>query len=275
MADDCRMADWNTGAQPHCSIHGFERNEKCHECRSDYKDYVERHDPNDRGPESLPVPVFEATAASAIAAAAKDYLEVMDVYFESGRNAAYMPAVGRKAAELRSALGATPPKDLRYFDAGGLKWTTPVNVEHLILQLQTLDPEMKVGAVAFIEIEGVRKARTYGLSRSRERWDKNGWLNYKLPGPECLAFWAAPWEPIGGVNGPDTQVLEWKRPAEELPQDGEKVLIEVDYGQTPPQHFVSTMAPCEAFANDRLPFCFRGPGPFRHFGHEIIRWARI
>lgn len=218
MADDCRMADWNTGAQPHCSIHGFERNENCHECRSD----------------------------------------LLDELAQGGR-----------------VIAITSPKDLRYFDACGLKWGTPVNVEHLILQLQTLDPEMKVGAVAFIEIEGVRKARTYGLSRSRERWDENGWLNYKLPGPECLAFWAAPWEPIGGVNGPDTQVLEWKRPAEELPQDGEKVLIEVDYGQTPPQHFVSTMAPCEAFANDRLPFCFRGPGPFRHFGHEIIRWARI
>jgi hypothetical protein len=74
-----------------------------------------------------------------------------------------------------------------YWPDGSLKWSSPINVEHLILQLKTLDPMMKVSSITHIDGYG---ARAYGLSMSRERWDEAGWLNFKLEGPECLAIWA-------------------------------------------------------------------------------------
>lgn len=92
-------------------------------------------------------------------------------------------------------------KDERYYrEDGSLKWTSAANVAHLILQLQTLDPEMKVSTVTFIDLREGRKARAYGMSLSRERWDESGWLNFKLPGPECLAIWANPREEINGLS---------------------------------------------------------------------------
>ena len=95
-------------------------------------------------------------------------------------------------------------KDERYFDIRGqLIWGCPVNVQHLILQLQTLNPEMKVSSVTFVNMKEERKARAFGLSLSRERWDEHGWLNFRLPGPECLALWASQYEAVEGVNGPE------------------------------------------------------------------------
>lgn len=86
-----------------------------------------------------------------------------------------------------------------YWPDGSLKWGHPVNVIHLILQLQTLDPEMKVSSVLHIDTQQGTKARAYGLSMSRERWDENGWLNYKLNVPECLAIWATQREQVEGL----------------------------------------------------------------------------
>lgn len=78
-------------------------------------------------------------------------------------------------------------KDERYYHPdGSLKWGYPVNVEHLILQLQTMDPEMQVSSVMHIG----DRARAYGLSMSYERWDADGWLDYQLDVPRCLAIWA-------------------------------------------------------------------------------------
>lgn len=79
----------------------------------------------------------------------------------------------------------------RFSPDGSVRWGCPRDVGHLIAQLKTFDEEMKVSGVTFIDIEGGRKARAYGLSLSRERWDASGWLNFKLPGPECLALWAS------------------------------------------------------------------------------------
>lgn len=94
-------------------------------------------------------------------------------------------------------------KDERYYHSdGSLKWGTPVNVQHLILQLQTIAPDTKVSSVTFIETMGGRKAKACGLSMSNERWDASGWLNFRLPGPKCLALWASQPEKIDGVNGP-------------------------------------------------------------------------
>ena len=82
--------------------------------------------------------------------------------------------------------------DRYYWPDGSLKWGHPVDVGHLILQLQTLDQAMKVSSISFIDTKEGRKARAYGLSMSRERWDEGGWLNYQLDTPECLAIWANP-----------------------------------------------------------------------------------
>ncbi|MCU1284463.1 MAG: hypothetical protein JWO13_813 [Acidobacteriales bacterium] len=84
----------------------------------------------------------------------------------------------------------------RYYDTykdgtQSLKWGSPLDVGHLIVQLQTLDPKMKVSSVTFIELEGKTRARAYGLSMSRERWNQAGWLDYKLDVPESLAIWAS------------------------------------------------------------------------------------
>jgi hypothetical protein len=74
---------------------------------------------------------------------------------------------------------------------GSLKWGFPIDVGHLILQLQTLDPRMKVSSVTFIDTPDGRRPRAYGLSMSRERWDaETGWLDYTLKTPECLGIWA-------------------------------------------------------------------------------------
>jgi hypothetical protein len=106
--------------------------------------------------------------------------------------------------QLDAALASIPaPADERYYyDCGGtrLRWGHPENVQHLILQLQTFDPEMKVSSVTFLDLPEGRKARAYGLSMSRERWDERGWLNFALPGPECLAIWATRPENVQGVN---------------------------------------------------------------------------
>ena len=79
------------------------------------------------------------------------------------------------------------PDERYYWPDGSVKWGYPVNVQHLIIQLETMDPEMKVSSV--IPING--KARAYGLSMSLERWDENGWLDYSLSIPHCLAIWAS------------------------------------------------------------------------------------
>jgi len=107
-------------------------------------------------------------------------------------------------ANFNAALpspGAQPPSDETdyYWKDGALKWGHPHDVGHLILQLQTLDPKMKVSSVTFIDMKDGRKARAYGLSMSRERWDESGWLNFKLPGPECLAIWSNPREEVNGI----------------------------------------------------------------------------
>lgn len=101
--------------------------------------------------------------------------------------------------------GATPPaaspQPAEYFwEDGSLKWGHPLDVGHLIMQLQTLDPHMKVSSVTFIETKEGTKARAYGLSMSRERWDESGWLNFSLPGPECLAIWAKERQQISGLS---------------------------------------------------------------------------
>src|ERR1700723_800282 len=83
----------------------------------------------------------------------------------------------------------TPPTaiDPGYYGVDGkLKWGYPIDVGHLIAQLQTLDPKMKVSSV--MHING--KARAYGLSLSYERWDESGWLDFTLDVPKCLAIWA-------------------------------------------------------------------------------------
>lgn len=91
-------------------------------------------------------------------------------------------------------------KDSRYYDTrGDLRWGHPVNVGHLIAQLQTMDPEMKVSSVTYLPWHDNRKARAFGLSMSRERWGEDGYLNYKLPIPDCLAFWANVREPVEGL----------------------------------------------------------------------------
>ncbi len=95
------------------------------------------------------------------------------------------------AEQVRRLLDAQPIKDDRYYwPDGTLKWTYPIDVGHLIAQLQTLDRKMKVSSVIFIDTEDGRKARACGLSMSRERWDESGWLNFQLNVPECLAIWA-------------------------------------------------------------------------------------
>lgn len=98
-----------------------------------------------------------------------------------------------------------------YYDKfGRLNWTYPVNVRHLILQLQTLDPEMKVSSVHHIEMANGSgtKARAYGLSMSRERWGETGWLDFSRGGPECLAIWAQPRrDGLAGLN-PEPELRE-------------------------------------------------------------------
>jgi len=77
-----------------------------------------------------------------------------------------------------------------YWPDGSVRWGYPVNVRHLIVQLETMDPEMKVSSVMNIHAPNGTKARAYGLSMSLERWGEDGWLDYKLPIPHCLAIWA-------------------------------------------------------------------------------------
>lgn len=97
-----------------------------------------------------------------------------------------------------------------YSPDGSLKWGSPIDVGHLILQLQTLDPNMKVSAVSFIDTEKGRIAWAYGLSMSRERWDENGRLDFSLPVPECLAIWASfgPTTPAPVEPSPDARKKE-------------------------------------------------------------------
>jgi hypothetical protein len=94
---------------------------------------------------------------------------------------------------------------------GSVKWGYPIDVGHLILQLQTLDPTMKVRSVMFIDrADGSgSKPRAYGLSMSYERWDESGWLNFQLPGPKCLAIWAetSPQNVIGLAPFDESQAL--------------------------------------------------------------------
>ena len=77
-----------------------------------------------------------------------------------------------------------------YWPDGSLKWGHPIDVGHLILQLQTLDPKMKVSSVMFLDMKDGRKPRAFGLSMSFERWNDAGWLDFSLPVTKCLAFWA-------------------------------------------------------------------------------------
>lgn len=111
-----------------------------------------------------------------------------------------------KVIRLQFPAGAAPssvppPQDKRYYwKDGHLKWGFTHDVRHLILQLQTLDPDMRVSSVTFIDMKDGKKARAYGLSMSRERWDEGGWLNFKLPGPECLAIWANPRQEVEGLS---------------------------------------------------------------------------
>lgn len=76
-----------------------------------------------------------------------------------------------------------------YHPDGSLKWGHPIDIGHLILQLQTLDPKMKVSSVSHIDNH---RARAYGLSMSYERWGEDGWLDFSLDVPKCLAIWAQP-----------------------------------------------------------------------------------
>ena len=133
-------------------------------------------------------------------------------------------AQAQKAPELEAEAGcdsaqeSAKENDARYYwRVDSLKWGCPENVQHLILQLQTLDPEMKVSSVHHIHMpSGETRARAYGLSMSRERWNETGWLDYSLPVPECLAIWAQPPQELEGVNGPKTQESapeEWMRQA--------------------------------------------------------------
>ena len=78
-----------------------------------------------------------------------------------------------------------------YNEHGRLNWGWPIDVGHLILQLQTLDPKMKVGSVYFVDIRWERKSRASGLSLSYERWGEDGWLDFSGIGPLCLAVWAS------------------------------------------------------------------------------------
>lgn len=95
-----------------------------------------------------------------------------------------------------------PAKDPRYYDMHGrLNWTHPVNVAHLILQLQSLDPEMKVSSVSHVDFGPKLRARAYGLSMSYERWDEKGWLDFSLDVPKCLAIWATERKETEGVAG--------------------------------------------------------------------------
>lgn len=109
---------------------------------------------------------------------------------------------------MQTSLDGRADKEYYYRD-GSLKWGSPIDVGHLILQLQTLDPKMQVGAVTFIELQGKRVPRTFGLSMSRERWSGTGFLNYKLPGPTCLALWVNPREPVAGLT-PRYRVWLWQ-----------------------------------------------------------------
>lgn len=86
-----------------------------------------------------------------------------------------------------------------YWPDGHLKWGHPVNVSHLILQLQTLDPKMKVSSVIFIDTKDGKKARACGLSMSKERWGESGWLDYQRGGPLCLAIWASARQEVNGL----------------------------------------------------------------------------
>ena len=101
-------------------------------------------------------------------------------------------------AQSREAQG---DKDGRYYDKfGRLHWGSPIDVGHLIEQLKTLDPHMKVSSVMNIHLKEGTKARAFGLSMSRERWDETGWLDWKRGGPECLALWGNPREPVEGMS---------------------------------------------------------------------------
>ena len=79
------------------------------------------------------------------------------------------------------------PDERYYWPDGSVRRGYPVNVQHLIIQLETMDPEMKVSSVMTV----LGKPRAYGLAMSLERWGENGWLDYSLPVPHCLAIWAS------------------------------------------------------------------------------------
>lgn len=90
------------------------------------------------------------------------------------------------------------PNPHYYSPNGDLLWGWPHDVRHLILQLRTLDQDMRVGTVTHVTIDGKSRSRVFGLSMSYERWDEAGWLDFTLTGPKHLALWANPRETTDG-----------------------------------------------------------------------------
>lgn len=115
----------------------------------------------------------------------------------------------RAALAIQPAPTETEPDPRYCWENGTLKWTNPMDVGHLIAQLQTLAPAMKVSSVMSIEIHGQRKARAHGLSMSYERWDASGWLDFKNEAlPVCLALWAYDDRATGSTPAPSPAVQE-------------------------------------------------------------------
>ena len=155
---------------------------------------------------------FKKDVARAITSHAPGNLVERD-YHKAERYATFLAS-----GALSEPPSATPLMETDYYwKDGSLKWGYPHDVGHLILQLQTLDPKMKVSSVIHIEFKGESRARAYGLSMSRERWDESGWLDWNRGGPECLAIWAQPHEEgTIGVRATASTEIELRDALQEL-----------------------------------------------------------
>jgi hypothetical protein len=71
----------------------------------------------------------------------------------------------------------------------------------------------------------------------------------------------------------------WINTKDELPEIGEKTIIKtIDLTMVNPwmcSVIVSCFDSCQVYGNDIVPYCWRGPGPFRFFGHEVTHWMRL
>ena len=70
-------------------------------------------------------------------------------------------------------------------------------------------------------------------------------------------------------------MIDWISTKDRLPEYGQNTLIYIPDEPSSYAIFVSVFEERLISGNERLAYGWRGPGPFRHFGHAVSHWAPI